>query len=242
MDSGTNKDFSAEGATVNAVETATETAPSAQADFWAERARDPDNGVNHADLPVAAGEIRSPSVGGNLASKEELLSRAKAHIETGEQSMHDAAELLALAQQRHRATQREIASAVGKSEPYVSRLLQWRRDGYKDDSPFGPTTKAGRLAHAKARAGARPINPSKGGRLAHAKAWAAAPATNPRQVEAPEADGDADASAGKAGTDASTTALAEFKAAVDRLIPKMNYEAKVEATGYFHKKIGARVA
>jgi hypothetical protein len=105
----------------------------------------------------------------------------------------------------------------------VSRLLKWQRQGYKDDSPFGPTTRAGRLAHAKVRAAARETNPSK--------------------AKATKASADiAGARTGEADTDASTSALAEFKAAVDFCVPKMINEAKVEATAYFHKKLGARVA
>ena len=40
----------------------------------------------------------------------------------------------------------------GKSEAWVSKLLRWRRLDYVDESPFGPTTKAERLEHAKDRA------------------------------------------------------------------------------------------
>ena len=51
----------------------------------------------------------------NTITKDELLSRAKAAIDAGDQSLHVAAEALALAQDDFRnATQREIASAVGK--------------------------------------------------------------------------------------------------------------------------------
>ena len=44
----------------------------------------------------------------------ELLGRAKRAIETGENSLHDAAEDIAAAQEQG-ATQRQIAEAVGKS-------------------------------------------------------------------------------------------------------------------------------
>jgi hypothetical protein len=56
----------------------------------------------------------------------------------------------------HGASQKECATAVGKSETLV-------RDGYPDDSPFGPTTKAGRVAHAqeKSSAGAAKGNKAK---------------------------------------------------------------------------------
>ena len=84
-------------------------------------------------------------------TKAELLSRAKAAIEAGESSVRDAAEALALAQNEFNATQREMAEAVGRSASWVNRLLKWRRSGYMEYSPFGPTTKAGRVAHAQQR-------------------------------------------------------------------------------------------
>jgi hypothetical protein len=66
----------------------------------------------------------------NTTTKAELLKRAKAAIEAGEQSLHDAAEALGLAEEDHSATQREMAEAVGKSASWVNKLLKWRRSGY----------------------------------------------------------------------------------------------------------------
>jgi hypothetical protein len=86
----------------------------------------------------------------NGTMKAELLSRAKAAIEAGG-SPRDAAEALALAQKDFNATQREIGEAVGRSASWVNRLLKWRRSGYEECSPFGPTTRAGRVAHARQR-------------------------------------------------------------------------------------------
>src|SRR5262249_6401371 len=57
------------------------------------------------------------------------------------------------------ASQTEMARSIGKSEAWVSRLLKWHRSGDKDESPFGPTTKAGRLAHAKDRAASGAAKP-----------------------------------------------------------------------------------
>ena len=88
----------------------------------------------------------------NTITKDELLSRAKAAIDAGDQSLHVAAEALALAQDDFNATQREIASAVGKSPAWVNALLKWQRSGYRDDSPFGPKTKAARVQHAEQQA------------------------------------------------------------------------------------------
>jgi len=84
------------------------------------------------------------------APKAELLSHIKAAIEAGE-SPRDVAELLASVHENFRATQREIAEAVGRSPGWVNRLLKWRRSGYNEKSPFGPTTTAGRVARAQQR-------------------------------------------------------------------------------------------
>ena len=73
--------------------------------------------------------------------------------------MHEAAEALAVAQELHCASQAEMARAVGKSEVWVILLLQWRRTRYAAESPFGPTTKAARLKHAKERTAAGESKP-----------------------------------------------------------------------------------
>src|SRR5450830_1474524 len=73
----------------------------------------------------------------------ELLSRAKHAIESGETSLHAAAEDIASAQEQG-ATQRQIAEAVGKSPAWVNRLLKWRESGYQDGTAFGPQAKASR--------------------------------------------------------------------------------------------------
>ena len=51
-----------------------------------------------------------------MTTVTELLSRARHAIEAGENSLHDAAEDIAAAQEQG-ATQRRIAEAVGKSAP-----------------------------------------------------------------------------------------------------------------------------
>jgi hypothetical protein len=63
----------------------------------------------------------------------ELLGRAKRAIETGENSLHDAAEDIAAAREQG-ATQRQIAEAVGKSAAWVNQLLKWRPSGYQDNT------------------------------------------------------------------------------------------------------------
>jgi hypothetical protein len=78
-----------------------------------------------------------------LMTPTELLGRAKRAIESGENSLHSAAEDIAAAQAQG-ATQRQIAEAVGKSAAWVNRLLAWRQSGYRDGTAFGPQAKASR--------------------------------------------------------------------------------------------------
>ena len=78
-------------------------------------------------------------------TKAEVLSRAKVAVEAGESPRIIAARL-ACAHQDFHASQREIGRAIGQSASWVNRLLQWRRSAYKQRSPFGPTTRAGRAA------------------------------------------------------------------------------------------------
>jgi hypothetical protein len=78
----------------------------------------------------------------------EVLSRAKAAIEAGE-NPHIIAEMLACANEHFHTSQREISRAVGWHPSKVSRVLRWHRSGYKEWSPFGPTTRAGRAAGRK---------------------------------------------------------------------------------------------
>jgi hypothetical protein len=113
------------------------------------------------DASACAGETAAASSATNTPSKEELLSRAKEAVEAGEQSLRDAAEALGLAQELHGTSQAEMARAIGKSEAWASYLLRWRRSGYKDDSPFGPKTKAGRLKHAEDRVASGTSKPRK---------------------------------------------------------------------------------
>jgi hypothetical protein len=92
-------------------------------------------------LPAQAfSQERSGTV---MMTVTELLGRAKHAIESGENSLHAAAEDIAAAQEQG-ATQRQIAEAVGKSAAWVNRLLQWRESGYHDGTAFGPQAKASR--------------------------------------------------------------------------------------------------
>jgi hypothetical protein len=80
----------------------------------------------------------------------ELLAAAKAAIDSGESSMHIAAEAIAQAQVQG-ATQRKIAETVDKSAAWVNGLLQWRIGGYQGTC-FGPQKQR---ARAKAEAEAK---------------------------------------------------------------------------------------
>jgi hypothetical protein len=173
------------------------------------------------DQLTRAGGTNSVPAVNNTATKTDLLNRAKAAIEAGWQSYHDAAEALANAQELHCASQAEMARAIGKSEAWVSLLLRWRRSGYKDESPFGPRTKAGRLKHAKARA--------------------ASGASEPRKPRKPTVTADAGADIGSSN-DGDTKALAAFKHAVDRWLCGMSYEAKCDALRYAREKAGVWVS
>ena len=86
---------------------------------------------------------KSISLKKNKVRITELLSQAKLAIESGETSLRAAAEDIAAAQKQG-ATQRQIATAVGKSAAWVNRLLGWRKSGYRDDTAFGPQAKASR--------------------------------------------------------------------------------------------------
>jgi hypothetical protein len=72
----------------------------------------------------------------------ELLAAAKAAIDSGESSMHIAAEAIAQAQAQG-ATQRKIAETVDKSAAWVNGLLQWRIGGYQGTC-FGPQKQRAR--------------------------------------------------------------------------------------------------
>jgi hypothetical protein len=89
--------------------------------------------------PDAAELFRIPLI----MTVSKLLSRAKHAIESGETSLHAAAEDIAAAQAQG-ATQRQIAETLGKSVAWVNRLLKWRESGYQDDTAFGPQAKASR--------------------------------------------------------------------------------------------------
>jgi hypothetical protein len=176
--------------------------------------------------PLQIAEVTPPSIAVNMTTKAELLCRAKAAIDAGETSLHEAAEALALAQQDFKATQREIAEAVGRSLGWVNRLLKWRRAGYKESSPFGRTTRVGRVQHAEQRAKARP----------------------PRKASTKKATADSETSS-CADTETSPSrrpspaiAMGNLRYAIDHWWIHLDDAGKVEITAYFLKKTGVRVS
>jgi predicted transcriptional regulator len=153
---------------------------------------------------------------GNTTTKAELLSRAKNAIESGDQSLREAADALALAQEDFDTTQREIAEAVGKSAAWVNRLLRWRRESYPG-SPFGPGSKA---------------------RRERQKSVQAPEQRAPRKIDADNAE----ASTEKCKTECAKREaepksrarreLAEIKYAIDFRFPHMDEDARHEAIAY----------
>jgi hypothetical protein len=86
------------------------------------------------------------------------LSWAKLRIAGGKP--REAADAMFTAHE-YGASQQNIAAAVGKSQGWVSCMIRWRREMFKDDTPFGPASKDARLA---ARIGRR-IGPMPRGML-----------------------------------------------------------------------------
>jgi hypothetical protein len=155
----------------------------------------------------------------NTTTKADLFSRAKDAIEAGNQSLHDAAQALALARQDFKASQREIAEAVGKSVAWVNRLLQWQRQGC-EGTPFGPGSKAGRERRKRVQSTEQRA---------------------PHRVDTDNAD--AGAGAENCNTECvkqeaepksskMRSPLDGFKSAVDYWFPKMDHSARSEAINY----------
>jgi hypothetical protein len=65
----------------------------------------------------------------------EHLAQAKRDIAAGEHSLRSAAEHIAAAVAAG-ATQMRVASAVGKSQAWVNRMLKWRTGGFDEGGPF----------------------------------------------------------------------------------------------------------
>jgi hypothetical protein len=94
---------------------------------------------DHIDPPPLRKGKRPNFANNNIT---DLLKAAKADIAAGEGHMRAAAEHIAKASEQG-ATQQQIATQVGKSQPWVSALLQWRLAGYPETA-FGPQAKGKR--------------------------------------------------------------------------------------------------
>jgi hypothetical protein len=75
-----------------------------------------------------------------IAAQE--LNWAKLRIKAGKR--REAADYMYNAHDLYYATQQEIAAALGKSQGWVSRMIRWRRERFKDETPFGPASKEAR--------------------------------------------------------------------------------------------------
>jgi hypothetical protein len=84
-----------------------------------------------------------------------LHAKARRAIAAGEDSFRHAAEYLAEARKQG-ATQRQSATAVGKSAAWVNTLLKWRSGGYRE-TPFGPQSKAKRVIVQATKQARRPM-------------------------------------------------------------------------------------
>jgi hypothetical protein len=103
---------------------------------------------------------------------DQLLKEAKCAIEDGESSLKQAAECIAEAQNQG-ATQREIATAVGKSAAWVNQLLKWRSDGYKGTA-FGSAKAEQRATfrQSEQKEESRPVTTNEQARIEQARAEA----------------------------------------------------------------------
>jgi hypothetical protein len=184
--------------------------------------------TSDADVTATVTGTKSTDIGpttafvkGNRTTKDDLLSRAKDAIEAGDKSLREAADALALAQEDFKASQREIADAVGKSVAWVNRLLQWQRQGCVG-TPFGPSSRAGRERRKRVQSTEQ-----------------RAPRRAPRRIDTDKAE----LSNEKCRTECEKqevepksskveSPLDGFKSAVDYWFPKMDHSAKHEAITY----------
>jgi hypothetical protein len=85
------------------------------------------------------------------ATAAEVVKLFKQTIGEGEKSVRDImrklAELAGLLVEGYGLTQEQVAEKVGRSQPWVSGILRWRRDGYKLVA-FGPETHKPKLLPA----------------------------------------------------------------------------------------------
>jgi hypothetical protein len=85
------------------------------------------------------------------------LEQAKECIARGETSMREAVEHIDKAMRLDsKLTQRDVAARVGMSAAWVNRLIRWKAEGYKSETPFGPQSQASRKKAAAVQATEQP--------------------------------------------------------------------------------------
>jgi hypothetical protein len=132
---------------------------------------------------------------------KELLQEAKSDIAAGETRLRAAAEKIAAAEKKG-ATQRKISGDIGKSLGWINALLKWRERGYKDDTPFGSSSRAARQRRKHVQAteqkNQKPATTSEQARAAAARAQAEQAKAEARKAKADAAKAKADAAKAKA--------------------------------------------
>jgi hypothetical protein len=159
-----------------------------------------------------------------------LLNRAKQAIESGETSLHAAAEDIAAAKAQG-AKQREIAKVVGKSAAWVNRLLKWRESGYQEGSAFGPQAKASRQRAKRVQATKqrKPATTSEQAQAATARARADATEAEAAKAKADAEKAKAEAAKAKADAEKAKAEADTAKAKADAQKAKAN--ARAHASG-----------
>ena len=85
------------------------------------------NAWHSATADALAGRAAEPRT--TVVDVDEFLRRAESAIAAGERFMREAADYIAAAQAQG-VSQRAIAARIGKSHPWVNRLLAWRAGGF----------------------------------------------------------------------------------------------------------------
>lgn len=96
-----------------------------------------------ADANKAVG-LKAAGLSENATAAEvvRLFKSTAADVEKStREGMRKLAKLAALLVEGYGLTQEQVAEKVGRSQPWVSGILRWRRDGYKQVA-FGPETRS----------------------------------------------------------------------------------------------------
>lgn len=202
-----------------------------------------------------ANKVEAHGASDDQPTKDDLLNRAKVEIDKSEGKVRLAAEALAQAKKEFGATQKEMAKAIDRSQSYVAKLLKWCDSGFKENSPFGPTTKAEREAqysHGNKKTGEQTGSDTDDDnlekiRLAHAERMGrngnGGVAANDNEND-PDALIDAklrnpmdeDAEAITRAVSAAE-ALAKLKEAIDRFAPLLDATGRSHAQAYLSHKV-----